>query len=147
MLAEAVGAWVESPARIRRNPGSDAAHYLMRLVESTKPLPGGTMVYRGEGFDSPQALLERAKVFLESGGQELRPLVASASVNAGVALDFAGRNGPWRMVIEVKDSKTGKLISPTVARAADIFVGEEEVLIPQGARFRLLGRRWSLWRR
>lgn len=55
----------------------------MRLVERTKPLPSGTMVYRGEGFDSPQALLERAKVFLESGGQVLRPLVASASVNAG----------------------------------------------------------------
>lgn len=91
--------------------------------------------------------LTKVKVFLESGGQVLRPLVASASVDAGVALDFAGRNGPWRMVIEIMDSKTGKLISPTVARAADIFVGEEEVLIPQGARFRLLGRRWSLWRR
>ncbi len=136
--ADALRTWAEQPARIRRNPGGDHAHHLLRLVRRTEPLPPGTIIYRGESFDNERQWMLRQKQLL--AGSPLGSIVASGTTSKEVAQAFAYRRGPIRVIYRVVDSGTARPVYPGVAAVSPAHESEQEILWSGDQRFRVLAK-------
>lgn len=132
---EAVAAWSRQSRDILENPGGDAAHHLMRLVERTEPLATGTPIFRGESFESEAAMLARVKSLLSKS--ELNALATSFSKDATIAQTYSSAKG-HRIIFRIEEHLSMKSIEETVARAYPQNANEREVLAPHKMRIEVV---------
>lgn len=134
--ADALRTWAEQPVRIRRNPGGDHTHHLLRLVRRTKPLPAGTVIYRGESFDNERQWVVRRKGLL--AGEPRSRIVASGTTDMDLAETFSRRRGPIRVIYRVKSRGSARSVAESVSAVSPQHEIEKEVLWMGDAPMRIL---------
>ena len=133
MQAGAVAAWADNPAYFTKYRGSDKAEDLIRFVQRTQPLPKGTMLYRGEGFQSEAELLSRLETLKTT--RRMGRLVSAFSEDQDIAGFHSTLNGSWSVVYTVTNEGAARSIMPTVAKVSPDYAAEKEALYPANTKF------------